>query len=840
MGNEARERDLVLAPYEYAYVQDLTKGNVSVCTGGNKVTLEETDAPVIFNDESKRFERARAVERAIQVFKIAPEGWYMVLKNPAVSDIHPESGRKVMDLPELVAGKKINIPGPMSFALWPGQMVKVVKGHHLRSNQYLVVRVYEEEAAKENWPKAVVKLSKEAEGQDELPAVVVTGDMPDFTMGKLFVIKGTEVSFYIPPTGVEVVMEKGQYVREAVTLERLEYCILRDEDGNKRYMQGPDVVFPTPTETFITDKSGEVKFRAIELNEISGLYIKVIAPYSDDDGEYEVGDELFITGKDQMIYFPREEHAIIKYGTANRHFATAVPAGEARYVLDRMSGKIEVVEGPEMLLPDPRKRVIVRRALDPKLVSLWFPGNREALLYNQELHAMMSKASREGDYVSENEYLTKSGLLDDDVSDFRGDVDGAVVRAASGEFVGDQVERKTGYTQPRTLTLNTKYEGTIDVEPYTGYAVLVVSKAGGRRVVVGPKTIHLEYDEFLEAMELSTETPKSDEKTIRTVYLRVLNNKISDKVTAETKDLCEIDIWLSFRVNFEGDPERWFNVENYVKFLTDHLRSLIRNLVKQHGIEDFYSDSISIIRDGILGVPSEAEEGGVSVGRSGKTFLENGMKVYDVEILDVRIGDEEIADMLVTNQNEIVQQALNSAKRRRDLEVTKEIEEEKRKSGEYANITEEYLVGLSISEVKKSGELDQERINQREELEKRKQELVTEEQKRTDMVHKAELSRERESDEYRLDVETKEQDLRIAGVVAEANEFVKRAEAIPDKLIAALQSFSDADVLAKASESLGPMAILGGKSVADIVNQMFKGTKLEGSLLRNFRPGESA
>ena len=32
------------------------------------------------------------------------------------------------------------------------------------------------------------------------------------------------------------------YVREAVTLERLEYCILLDEDGNKRFIRGPAVV----------------------------------------------------------------------------------------------------------------------------------------------------------------------------------------------------------------------------------------------------------------------------------------------------------------------------------------------------------------------------------------------------------------------------------------------------------------------------------------------------------------------------------------------------------------------------------------------------------------------
>ena len=181
-------------------------------------------------------------------------------------------------------------------------------------------------------------------------------DTPDFTMGKLMVIKGTEVSFFIPPTGIEVVKdEDGNYVRNAVTLERLEHCIRLDENGTKTFDTGPDVVFPKPTETFIK-KDGTRKFRAIELNEKSGLYIKVIAPYTEDGTDYKVGDELFITGKEQAIYFPREEHAIVKYGDQQIHYATAIPPGEGRYVLNRLSGEIELVRGPDMLLPDPRTR----------------------------------------------------------------------------------------------------------------------------------------------------------------------------------------------------------------------------------------------------------------------------------------------------------------------------------------------------------------------------------------------------------------------------------------------------------------------------------------------------
>lgn len=130
-------------------------------------------------------------------------------------------------------------------------MVSVVAGHHLRSNQYLVVRVYDEKAARENWNNAVIK-TQSVDSVSEF-------DTSKLTLGKLFIIKGTDVSFYIPPTGIEVVKEKvsKSYIREAVTLERLEYCILLDEDGNKRYVRGPAVVFPEPTETFIEQEGEE-------------------------------------------------------------------------------------------------------------------------------------------------------------------------------------------------------------------------------------------------------------------------------------------------------------------------------------------------------------------------------------------------------------------------------------------------------------------------------------------------------------------------------------------------------------------------------------------------------
>ena len=45
----------------------------------------------------------------------------------------------------------------------------------------------------------------------ELPHAPTEAELPDLTMGKMLVIKGTDVSFYIPSTGIEVVTDEPEH-----------------------------------------------------------------------------------------------------------------------------------------------------------------------------------------------------------------------------------------------------------------------------------------------------------------------------------------------------------------------------------------------------------------------------------------------------------------------------------------------------------------------------------------------------------------------------------------------------------------------------------------------------
>lgn len=856
---QRRAQDMILAPNEYAFISDETKGEVNVFVGPNKQSLAGTDRCVVFDLKSKRF-RPADLTSGIQTFQTAPEGWYVVLKNPADADKQPNGNGK-LSTPTLRVGKKVNISGPASFALWPGQMAKVVQGHALRSNEYLLVRVYDEAAAKENWSKAVIKQSEtqaaDKDNQDSATTTSVktltnstpSSDVPTadaLSMGKLFVIRGTEVSFYIPPTGIEVVPEKvageERYVREAVSLERLEYCLLLDQDGNKRYVRGPAVVFPRPTEKFVEapiksnpEKAKAKKFRAQELTPQSGIHIRVIADYVEESGvKRKAGEELFMTGAEQPVYFPREEHAIIKYGEQDVHYGIAIPAGEARYVLNREKGDITLVKGPQIFLADPRREVVAQRALPLKLCELLYPGNSEALEVNAtrlgaDEQNIMGVGGANAAFLSP----TYSRSTEDENY---GAVAAAVtpdanrkilIKASSKALPGDAFDRKAKFTAPRTVILNTKYDGAVTTTIWTGYAMLLIRKNGERRVVQGPGTFMLEYDETPQVLTLSTGVPKNTDKALQTVFLQTTANKVTDVVEVETRDFCKLNLRVSYRVNFEDDSSKWFNVDNYVKFLCDHMRSKIRSAVQKYGIEQFYSEHTEILRDIILG---KASTDGTP--RKGTTFEENGMRIYDVEVLNVTMQNSDVEKMLVNAQRDVIQNTITLAAERRKLEYVKESEEIKRQDALARTTTQKanFELNTDLTTAKLQYDLSVIDANAKAEAEK-----IAKQKEQTVAklaISDLELKSAEAARQLDFEHETKTQQLKLNEIAAQVNAVVEKSKAITPDLVSALSAFGERALVEKVAEAMAPLSIISGgkKSVVEILQDLLKGTNLSTQL----------
>ena len=810
--NMNRSRDLVLSMNEFCFLQSKTNGAIKVYTGPTTMTISAQESLVTFNGKNKKFEETQDFEKAKQLFVSAPEGWYIVLKNPTSDNSHPEPA-KAVNSPTLEVGRKINIAGPTSFSLYPGQMTRVIRGHRLRSNQYLLARVYDAVAAKKGMATATIV---NAEGKE------ITAESEEYFVGQMIVIKGTEVSFYIPPTGIEVLPigaengeGSGEYVRDAVTLERLEYAILKDEDGEKRYIHGPAVVFPEPTETFVTAPKGGLIFRALELSPISGIYVKVIAAYDEEkDGKtihHPIGEELFITGNDQMIYYPRPEHAMIQYDGKYMHHAIAIPEGEGRYILNRLTGEITTVRGPQMYLPDPRTEVVVKRKLTAKECELMYPGNMEVLKYNNGLtEQAVEKLSRKG--------LTSSAvtdMLNTAYSTANQESTLAIFEANAN------ISRGVSYTKPRTITLDTKYEGVVALDVWTGYAVNIVSKAGHREVVVGPTTRLLDYDETVEAVELSGGTPKSSKPAFQTAFLQIENNRVTDIINAVTADSVAVSVKLNYCVSFlEDSKDSWFVVNNYVKYLCDNMRTLVKREIRKYSIKDFYVNSTEIIRNIVLDITEDADK------PLGRVFTDNGMIVNDVDILNISV-DQNIAKTLDFYQRELVKKEIELSDADARVKATTALAEKEKEEAAIRN--ESALFELELEQARLERKLQNEediRTKQREaemaaaQAQNDLQALLTANQT-------AEMNRLKEKREAEIEHEKALAEIEKGKQEAYANTVKEIMASISPDLVAAISASTQANLLREGMESISPYAIANGESVADTVNKLLRGTSLE-------------
>ena len=799
--NSSNQKDLVLSINEYAYVLDETKGQVTCLVGPTKMSLSQSDRLVNFNERTKAFETC-GFDEAKHLFTTAPENWYVILKNPVDGNRHPTPGASNSQPEGFKVGRKVNIKGPASFALYPGQMAKVIRGHALRSNQYLLARVYEADSANSNEGEMI-----NAEGQK------VKESKKNYVNGQILVIKGTEVSFYIPPTGIEVIPVEGRhdkgYVREAITLERLEYCILKDEDGNKRYVHGPEVVFPRPTETFVASASNSYIFRAIELSKISGIYVKVIAEYKDEkEVIHPVGEELFITGNDQMIYYPRPEHAIINYDGKILHHAIAIPEGEGRYIMDRMTGEIKTVKGPKMYLPDPRFEVVVKRKLTPSQCHLWYPGNMEVVNHNM---ALSEKAVEKSTAKSVNT----------DAWGFMAST-GTNATLANLEAKAN-ISRGTSYTKPRTITLDNKFDGVVSMDIWTGYAVNVISKSGERKVICGPQTVLLDYDQTLEVLQLSTGKPKTTEKLEKTVFLRHENNKVSDVVAITTKDFVDALVKVSYCVNFDTKvKDKWFSVENYVKFLCDALRAEIRREAKKYNIEDFYQNYADVVRDIVLNLKAERGDGE----KIGRYFPQNGMNIVDCEVLGLNI-ESEVENMLEDHQREMVKKSLQLTGAKRRVEVAEKLAEAEKKEHELRSEQLKNKMELQAKETQEKLKLEAE-INRKREAEKvASMEAEKALQPVMDAIQEAKLAREKKETDAQIAKKKADAEIEKARLDAQASTIAKVMESISEDLVAAMTTSSNADIILAITNSLAPYAMVRGESVATFAQTLLNGTPLE-------------
>jgi len=632
-----------------------------------------------------------------------------------------------------------------------------------------------------------------------------------FEEPEMNVQKGT-----IGQTAVEelkTVAEGPRIVRQAVVLGPTEFCVLLDADGNPQIHKGPGRVFPGPYDRFQTKGSRNRVYDAYHLRSDRGLLIRIVA-------ERITRDDL----------------------------AKVLPEGLKSGTLD----KDKYLKGDEVFIKECDAYLVPANSfevIDPVL-RLPHIGNDHTSVYVEAIGV----DQKSGVYVMN----VDTGQVDLVRGEKKLLLDPRKQRHVKRRVPGTAWNLMIGRAEPHKKVRDDGFEVTpwaLSVIVPNNEAVLVTSKEG-RRVVVGPCTELLGFEEWLEKLSLSRGRPKSEvdrngqPNKVDTCFLRVSGNRVTDQIDLITKDFVTIRVDVSYGVTFVGKTQderfMWFDHRNYVRLLYTHLRSLLRAAARKKTLMELQPIVPDFIRDVILGEKKEGEH------RPGCS-LPNNMLVDEVEVLDIVIPDNNVATAMLRAQLDTVVREIT------DKTALSMLESEKLR----AQIAQEkHDLALEEIERKKKQDLttyaaahvtESTRIKLAHE-----RDMITEESNKalSDLQLKTRLEQEqqeaeaeREADQARAELDNtilktrNETQLALDNALAEiekalvkenAAAVVSQLGAIQPGLIEAIEGLGDKQILSSLSEHLpeagGTLGFLLSQGGLEAVKAMIAGTRLAKTL----------
>ncbi len=515
----------------------------------------------------------------------------------------------------------------------------------------------------------------------------------------------------------------------------------------------------------------------------------VLRVYDDDGQGSPIGTESILRGSDQSFYLPTTGLEVVPNRDGN-YVRTAWRLDHSRGLHLRVTASFET--GEEDLLPPGRYQagqdVFLRGG-----AGFFFPNSSIHVVAEVEAIPL---AEKEGIYVRDLE----SGGVRTVVGP-----QSYLVDPTKEELVGRPLSDEVRASW-RISKYSAKRAPAIYVPP--SEAVLIIAPSR-RELVMGPQVRVLDFDEELEVLQLSTGRPKSNANLLDTCFLQVQGNKVSDRVQLQTADHVDLMATLSYRVSFVGDNEKWFAVRNYVELLCDHLGSIIRSAARATTIHDFHGSSAQVLRDAILGCHED------SGARTGRHFEENGMWVYDLEVLDVSIQDTDVLEMLQSSQRAAIASAIHRSSEDRRLG------DEQLKESVNLRIMKSQIATLQQA-------AEHEATSRGVELARTGTRLEID---RMDRVGRAKNAADAASitNTAQLALQSAKAELEAQALAANADAFCQQMQSLQPELIATLKSLGNKQLAGELTKNLAPLAILGGDSVADVASRLLESLPMTGS-----------
>jgi hypothetical protein len=279
---------------------------------------------------------------------------------------------------------------------------------------------------------------------------------------------------------------------------------------------------------------------------------------------------------------------------------------------------------------------------------------------------------------------------------------------------------------------------------------------------------------------------------LSTAYLQTHGNQVSDEVDVVTADLVEAKIRVKYRVSFEGDdPSRWFAVADYVKLLCDHAASIVKAAARKIAVRALKERVADVVRDAVLGEKPATGQ------RAGLAFVENAMRVHDVEVLDLAVVDPRVAALLADAQLRAIQSAVDVAAKEIALVDQRRLEEIER-----ALVTEHY-------------QTEQERHHTVAALRKAQRAAELDDAAATAELLAARLHAQRLESEQQAQHRATLQGLDVQLLQAKVDAAVRQAQAYSPDLVAALQRLTDAQLLSSLASNFGELAAVEGRGLLE-------------------------
>ena len=590
---------------------------------------------------------------------------------------------------------------------------------------------------------------------------------------------------------IEKEARQARLIRSAVVLGEKEYCVLIDPDGKREIKVGPARVFPGPYDTFMIKGSRNRVYDAYELLPQRALWLRVISASKREDMAKKMprGVEL-----DKELYFPGDE--LLLSGVSGFFFpfneieVLSPHTGEAVVGNDHSNVFIEAIG------IDQKSGIYVR---DLTTGEVRLVRGKQSYLVDPRKEIHITRSVNQHDW---NLWIAASE---------------------------PHKEASRLMTTPWAISI---------VVPHNT-AVLATS-AAGQRVVEGPCVTLLEYEENLVPLKLSTGTPKDDDDPLVTCFLRTIGNRVSDVIEIESADFVRISLRISVSVTFLRDQkDKWFNAENYIQVLCDHLRSIVRSRTRMLSLSSLWPQLAAVVRDTILGPRSDTDGS-----RKGRFFAENGMLVHEVEILDATIEDELIAEQMRTVQRESVtlaigdrqaQDKLQSAKLRSELELrAHELQAQVREHEAKLKELERKLsheTRLSELRDREAMALEQARLaaeRESSDLQRRIEREQTAQTAQRDALIKDAASRAQAAQvlhEEEFGHVSRLKGLDMALIDAQARAVVAERTAVQPQLVEALTALGDKALLSEVAQNMNLVSLFRGKEAGEILKDVVGGTR---------------